>query len=687
MGPVRRLPVGAEVLPGGVHFRVWAPKRRRVEVVVEGDEGPRAFALAAESGTAGYFSGLVGAARAGTLYRFRLDGDDSRLYPDPASRFQPDGPHGPSQVIDPSGFEWDDRDWQGRPLAGQVIYEMHVGTFTREGTWGAAARELPALADLGVTVIEMMPVADFPGRFGWGYDGVNLFAPTRLYGTPEDLRRFIDEAHRHGLSVILDVVYNHFGPDGNYLSQFSDGYTTDRYPNEWGDAVNFDGPDSAAVREFFITNAAYWVEEFHFDGLRLDATQQIFDSSATHVLVEIGRRVREAAGVRATIIISENEPQQTDLVRPVERGGYGLDGLWNDDFHHSAVVALTGHNEAYYTDHRGAPQEFISALKYGYLYQGQRYRWQGKRRGTPAFDLAPEAFINFIENHDQVANSARGERLHRQSSPGRLRAVTALLLLGPLTPMLFQGQEFASSAPFLFFADHEAELAAKVAAGRVDFLSQFPSIRTPEARALLNSPHNAETFERCKLDHSERDSRPGSVHGHHRQVHDLHRDLLRLRREDPVFRTQRRGRLDGAVLGAEAFVLRFFADDGLDRLLVVNLGRDLRLAVAPEPLLAPPAGMLWRVLWSSEAPKYGGAGTPPLESEGGWMLRGGAAVVLAPRPADDEPDPSTLPSGGSDDWLKRLKCALEGTAGAGGEMQEDTKKEGGTGEAKGGVDG
>jgi maltooligosyltrehalose trehalohydrolase len=653
MSEPRRLPVGAEVRPGGVHFRVWAPKRR-VEVLIEDGAGHKPFNLEAEDG--GYFSGTVTEARHGTLYRFRLDGEDDLHYPDPASRFQPEGPHGPSQVVDPSRFEWSDAGWRGRPLAGQVIYEMHVGTFTPEGTWAAAARELPALADLGVTVVEMMPVADFAGRFGWGYDGVNIFAPTRLYGSPDDLRRFVDEAHRYGLAVILDVVYNHFGPSGNYLGHFSDDYTTDRYPNEWGEAINFDGPGSVPVREYFVSNAGYWVDEFHFDGLRLDATQQIFDSSERHVLVEIGRRVREAARGRATIIVSENEPQQTDLVRPVERGGYGLDGLWNDDFHHSAVVALTGHSEAYYTDHAGSPQEFISAAKYGYLYQGQRYRWQGRRRGTPALDLAPEAFVNFIENHDQVANTVRGERLHRHTSPGRLRAATALLLLGPATPMLFQGQEFAASAPFLFFADHEPELAAQVTEGRADFLSQFPSVHAGETRGALAAPHAPETFERCKLDRAER----GAESGPHREVYDLHRDLLRLRREDPVFSRPRRGGLDGAVLGPEAFVLRFFAEEGADRLLVVNFGRDLRLAIAPEPLLAPPARTLWRVLWSSEWVRYGGLGTPPLESEEGWTLRGGSAVVLEPQPAGDESDPASLPSGGSDSWLQRLERALEG---------------------------
>src|SRR5919107_1486714 len=271
----RRLPVGAEVLPGGgVHFRVWAPGRSRVEVVLEGAGDGAAFRLEPEED--GYFSALVERAGEGALYRFRLDGDEY-LYPDPASRFQPLGPHGPSRVVDASSFEWTDKDWRGAALKGQVVYELHVGAFTREGTLAAAAAELKELASLGVTCVELMPVAEFPGRFGWGYDGVCLFAPTHLYGEPDDLRAFVNEAHQHGVAVILDVVYNHLGPDGNYLGQFSRHYFTDRHKTEWGEALNFDGYAAAPVREFFLSNARYWVEEFHFDGLRLDATQSIKD--------------------------------------------------------------------------------------------------------------------------------------------------------------------------------------------------------------------------------------------------------------------------------------------------------------------------------------------------------------------------------------------------------------------------
>ncbi|HEV3496357.1 MAG TPA: malto-oligosyltrehalose trehalohydrolase, partial [Actinomycetes bacterium] len=471
----RRYPVGAELSPdGGVHFRVWAPVRRKVEVVFGEPPGDDGIAELAPEGD-GYFSGLVADAGAGTRYRFCLDGEDY-LYPDPASRFQPEGPHGPSQVVDPWAYRWSDMDWKGAALPGQVLYEMHIGTFTREGTWAAAERELPELAAVGITCLEVMPVADFPGRFGWGYDGVNLFAPTRLYGDPDDFRRFVDRAHQLGLAVILDVVYNHLGPDGNYLKAFAPAYFTNKYKTEWGEPINFDGPDSGPVRDYFASNAAYWIDEYHLDGLRLDATQNIYDDTpdpAKHILAEIGRRVRAAAGGRSTLIVNENEPQHPRLARPLDRGGIGLDALWNDDFHHSAMVALTGRNQAYYTDYLGTAQEFVSAVKYGYLYQGQWYSWQGKRRGQPGLDIAPAAFVTFIQNHDQIANSGRGLRAHQLTSPGRYRAMTALMLLAPGTPMLFQGQEFAASAPFLYFADHKPDLAKLVHRGRREFLSQF----------------------------------------------------------------------------------------------------------------------------------------------------------------------------------------------------------------------
>ncbi|MGI5835463.1 MAG: malto-oligosyltrehalose trehalohydrolase [Chloroflexota bacterium] len=636
-GNRRLLPIGAEPMPqGGVDFRVWAPRRRRVDVVIEGQPGsesidlPRAVELAAEP--SGYFSGLIPEASAGTRYRFRLDGDDD-LFPDPASRFQPEGPHGPSQVVDPRVYRWNDQGWRGISLEGQVFYEMHIGTFTPEGTWEAAGRELEELASLGITVLNIMPVADFPGRFGWGYDGVNLFAPTRLYGEPDDFRRFVDKAHSLGLAVILDVVYNHLGPEGNYLKQYSDDYFTDRYTNEWGEAVNLDGGNSGAVREFFLANAGYWISEYHLDGLRLDATQTLFDESSEHLLAALSRRVREVACDRAVLLVAENEPQQVKLVRPLEEGGYGIDALWNDDFHHSATVALTGRSEAYYTDYQGSPQELIAALKWGFLYQGQYYRWQRKRRGTPTLGLKPSTFVVYLQNHDQIANSARGLRIHQLTSPGRHRALTALLLLAPQTPMLFQGQEFSASTPFLYFADLEHGLAAAVRKGRTEFLEQFPSIASDEIRALLADPGDPATFERCKLDLSERHR--------HLESYTLHSDLLRLRCEDPtLLRAQRHGGIDGAVLGPEAFVIRFFGDDGDDRLLLVNLGRDLSLVTVSEPLLAPPEGRGWETLWSSESPRYGGQGTPPLDIETGWRILAEAAVLMKPSAISCQPSTS-----------------------------------------------
>jgi maltooligosyltrehalose trehalohydrolase len=612
--PTRRLPIGAEPRGEEAHFRVWAPRARTVSVV---DDAGAATELKAEGDD--YFSGLAPVGIGGR-YRYRLDADG--LYPDPASRRQPEGPHGASEVVDPTAFRWRDAAWRGVRRTGQVIYEMHVGTFTREGTWAAAARELPELARLGVTVIEMMPVADFPGRFGWGYDGVNLFAPTRLYGEPDDLRRFVDCAHALGVGVILDVVYNHLGPDGNYLGAFASEYFTDRYANEWGEAINFDGPGAAPVREFFTANAAYWIDEFHMDGLRLDATQQMFDASPEPIVAEIARRARAAAPSRDVLLVAENEPQDARLVRSPERGGHGLDALWNDDFHHTARVALTGRAEAYYMDYGGRPQEFVSAVKHGFLYQGQHYAWQRKRRGGPARDIPHAAFVAYVQNHDQVANSARGERLHVQTSPGRWRALTALLLLAPSTPMLFQGQEFGASSPFVYFADHRPELAALVRKGRTEFLTQFPSIAAPEVAACVPDPGDAATFEQCKLDLGERQR--------HAETYALHHDLLAMRREDPVFRAQGGHGIDGAVLGPEAFVLRFFGADGDDRLLLVNLGADLPLPIAPEPLLAPPDDRRWEIAWSSEDPQYGACGAPLFDPDGVWRLPAQTALMLRP---------------------------------------------------------
>jgi maltooligosyltrehalose trehalohydrolase len=612
---VERAKLGAQIEPQGVRFRVWAPKRRRVSVVLE--PSGRVVPLEPEEG--GYFSGLAPDVAPGALYRYRLD--DGRDFPDPCSRYQPQGPHGPSMVVDPDAYRWRDDAWRGVTMHGHVFYELHVGAFTREGTLDAAAAQLPELARLGITAVELMPLAEFPGRFNWGYDGVDLYAPAHVYGDADALKRFVDAAHSAGVAVVLDVVYNHLGPDGNYLREYSDDYFTDRYDNEWGDALNFDGPGSEAVREHFVENACYWVREFHLDGLRLDATQQIFDTGPRHILAEISVRARAAAAPRSIVLIAENEPQDVIAMKPVAEGGWGLDAEWSDDFHHSARVALTGRREAYYSDYTGRAQELLSCVKRGHLYQGQYYGWQRQGRGTPVTNEPASAFVFYLQNHDQVANHLRGERLTPLAGAARSRAMTALLLLAPQTPLLFMGQELASSRPFLYFADHaDPKLAEAVFAGRKKFLAQFPSYARSEAQDAVPDPCAPETFAAAKLDLAERET--------HAADYALHHDLLRLRREDPVIARQSRHGLDGAVLGSEALAVRYSGGDDGDRLLVLNLGRDLDLISVAEPLLAPPAGGDWTLHFSTDDPKYGGPGMVPAYSGTTWRLPAGSAQLF-----------------------------------------------------------
>jgi maltooligosyltrehalose trehalohydrolase len=480
------------------------------------------------------------------------------------------------------------------------------------------------LKELGITAIEVMPIADFPGRFGWGYDGVNFFAPTHLYGTPDDLRRFVNRAHELGLAVVLDVVYNHAGPDGCFLDRFSPAYFSAK-PTDWGRAFNFDGEQSAPVREFFEANARHWIDEYHFDGLRLDATQQIFDRSHPTILQRVADVARAAAPGRDIWIVAENEPQRTTLLRRPDEGGDGLDALWNDDFHHAAIVAATGRREAYYLDYLGSPQEFLTCAQMGFLYQGQWYSWQQQRRGMSTAGLAPWRFVSFLQNHDQIANSTTGTRLQAMTRPGLLRALTALLLIGPWTPMLFQGEEFASSSPFLYFADHQPPLANQVADGRRDFLSQFPSAAAAIRAGTLDKPHALATFQRCRLDHAEREQ--------HGRIWNMHQSLLQLRRNDPVIADQGEAGLSSAVLANGVCALRFNAsprerDHGWrDRLLVVNLGPAEDLSVIPFPILVA-APDDWRVLWSSEDAAWGGTKAGEFGCDSTWRIPADSAWVL-----------------------------------------------------------
>lgn len=614
----RRYPVGAELTSSGVHFRVWAPAVKSVQVIVKNKVGN--FAMTAEAD--GYQSIIIPAVEPGDLYQFKVDNDDY-LYPDPASRAQPFGPHGPSMVVDPTYFSWTDDQWHGIQNQANVIYEMHIGTFTREGTFRAAAMELTELAKLGITVIELMPISEFDGEFGWGYDGVDLYAPYHGYGAPDDLRFFIDSAHAAGIGIILDVVYNHLGSSGCYLNRFSLDYFSKRYKSEWGDTFNFDGKNSSPVRKFIINNALYWIQEFHFDGFRFDATQQIFDASSDHILATIVRRAREIAGKRTLYITGENEPQDIRLVKSPDNNGYGFDALWNDDFHHSTTVAATGRNAAYFSDYKGRPQEFISALKYGFLYQGQFYQWQKKRRGTSAIGTPAKKFIHYLQNHDQIANGGRGKRLHQLTNPALMRALTAILLLGPQTPLIFQGQEFGATTPFLYFADNPEALAEQVAKGRNAFLQQFPYLAQPEMQPYLSRPDKVSTFTQCKLNFSEREK--------NYEIYQLHKDLLQLRASDNVFCGRDYRHLDGAMIANDVIVLRFFSrQPNDDRLLIINMGSDYDIVSVPEPLLAPHLHHDWKLSWSSESPHYGGHGSAAPFAQSGWQIPGLSAAVLVP---------------------------------------------------------
>ncbi len=601
--------MGAVPNPRGARFSLWAPEKSRATVEVD---GLGSFDMAADGN--GQFSAEIDGVAAGARYWFRLDGGP-RL-PDLASRRQDED--GASVVVS-NTFPWTDSAWRGVVGFDEVLYELHIGTFTAEGTWQAAATRLPALHDLGVTVLQIMPVGTFGGAFGWGYDTTLPFAPFAPYGTPDDMRRFIDKAHGLGIGVLLDVVYNHAGDD-EYYNAYSEHYFSDRR-SEWGRAFNLDGPCSRAVRDFFVHNAVYWIEDFHLDGLRFDAVQELVDSSSEHIVAEITRAVRGAAGARQTYIVVENQPQERRMIEPPELGGCGVDAMYNDDFHHAARVCMTGHNDFYYRDYRGTPQELVSALKYGFLYQGQRSNMRNQSYGTPNLETAPRHFLHFLENHDQIANSAKGSRLATLSSPARVRAITALLLLGPQTPCLFQGQEFGATTPFLYFLDRDGPAAEHVAAGRRQMLSQFQSVQDPEMAARLPDPCAPETFHRSKLDWTQADDNAGALA--------LHRDLIGLRRSHAALSQRSGARIDGAVLADAALALRYsMARPEQHRLLLANFGRDLVMDVLPEPLLAPPEGHRWIVCWSSEHPDFDGAGRVPVDLADVWILPADGALFL-----------------------------------------------------------
>jgi len=492
---------GSAVLPtGGVRFNLWAPSATGVKLCLDPGQNQKILTMQTEAD--GWFGLETVKAKAGSLYLFRVNRE--LFVPDPASRFQPRDVHGPSQVVDPGAFDWHDDNWRGRPWEEAVIYEVHIGSFTTAGTFAGLMDQLGYLVDLGVTCLELMPVADFPGQHSWGYDGVFPFAPDSKYGRPEDLRKLVESAHAHNLMVLLDVVYNHFGPEGNYLHSYAAPFFTDRYQTPWGPAINFSGPNSHWVRQFFIENGLYWLEEYHFDGLRLDAVHAIHDNSSPHVLEEFALAVRQHFGTDRHIhLILENDCNEA---RYLERRPDGRPRLytaqWNDDFHHTLHVLLTGETQGYYADYAEEPCRHLGrCLAEGFAYQGESSAYRdGEKRGEQSRHLPPLAFIPFLQNHDQVGNRAFGERLVVLTSAEPLQAALAILLLSPSPPLLFMGEEWGCSQPFHYFCDFEPELAALVTNGRHREFARFPQFTDPETRGRIPDPASGSTFASVILD-------------------------------------------------------------------------------------------------------------------------------------------------------------------------------------------
>jgi malto-oligosyltrehalose trehalohydrolase len=600
------MPFGAALgADGGVTFRLWAPAAHRVDVRLTSDRRVEPM-IALEDG---WYAVRVAGATAGTRYEFVIDGESG--VPDPASRFQPEGVHGPSEVVDPAGFEWRDADWRGRPWHEAVLYELHVGTFTRGGTFAAAARQLDHLAGLGVTAVELMPLAEFPGARGWGYDGVLSFAPFHGYGQPDDLKVFVQAAHERGLMVLVDVVYNHFGPEGNHLHRYAPQFFSERHHTPWGAAINFDGPDSRPVRDFVIHNARYWIEEFHADGLRLDAVHAICDDSHPDILTELAKAVRRAFPDRHVHLVLENDHNAARyLARDPAGRPCSYDAQWNDDVHHVLHLLTTGERSGYYTDYAGAPRRQLGrVLAEGFAQQGEVSDHRGCPRGEPSAHLPPTAFVSFLQNHDQIGNRPMGERIGALASPEALRAATAIVLLAPSPPLLFMGEEWNAPEPFPFFCDFGPDLADAVREGRRREFAHFPEFADAGAQARIPDPLALTTFESARLDWS-RLSDPA-----HATWLGLHRSLLAIRRREIVPRLGGLARAQAErVLHDEKVVeVRWRLADGATLQLVAWLGAELvdgrAIALVGDVLYAtaPATGLErlppWFVRCSLEAPR------------------------------------------------------------------------------------
>jgi maltooligosyltrehalose trehalohydrolase len=587
---------------GGTRFTIWAPRARTVAVHL----GETLHALGA--GPEGVYDGIVPRVPPGTDYTYRLDGGPDR--PDPVSRYQPHGVHGASRIVAPDAFEWTDDDWTGLAMRDLVIYELHVGTFTPAGTFDGVITRLPELAELGVTAVELMPVAAFPGTRNWGYDGVHPYAPHVAYGGPDGLRRLANAAHGAGIGVILDVVYNHLGPEGNYLAEFGP-YFTDRYDTPWGAAMNFDGPDSDEVRRYVIDNALYWITEYHLDGLRLDAVHAIYDFSARHILEEVTAAVHRQADAlgRSVLVIAESDLNDPRLVRGVEAGGYGLDGQWNDDFHHAVHARLTGERSGYYVDF-GRTADIAASLTNRFVLDGRPSVFRRRRHGAPAVDVPADRFVVAIQNHDQVGNRANGERLGALVDPRRRRLAAALLLCAPYVPLLFMGEEYDEPHPFRYFVSHDdPDLVEAVRDGR---RREFSAVAW---RDEVPDPQAKATFEDSKLEWALRTRPP------HAQLLALYRDLLALRKREAVLQPGR-AELAGSVDEHRDVIGVGFASEGRRRLhawfncseseVHVDLGREVSSTPAT-------------LVLATDAISYGGRGGTCL-----YLTSGTQRLRLAP---------------------------------------------------------
>ena len=611
---------GARPIRGGVRFRVWAPAADELTLVIHDGAAHGEYSVPRDE--EGVFELIVDRAAAGDRYAYRLDGGDCR--PDPASRFQPDGVHGPSEVIDPSRFQWTDSRWRGRPAADRIVYELHVGTFSPEGTFAGTHARLEALRDIGVTAIELMPVADFAGRRNWGYDGVCLYAPSRVYGRPDDLRRLVDRAHQLGMEIIFDVVYNHLGHEGAYLPAFNDQYFTTRHSTPWGPSVNLDGPGAAMVRRFIVDNARHWISEYHADGLRLDATHALIERDNGAIIREIVRETRSVAA-HPVFIHAEDHRNLAAMIEDEARGGWGLEGVWADDFHHVLRRCVAGDAAGYYADFGGTIDELVRTIQRGWLFAGQSSTHLGEPRGTDPSPIPMYRFVVCIQNHDQIGNRAFGDRLHHQVTAECWRAASALLLMVPMTPLLFMGQEWAASNPFQYFTDLEPELGGQVTEGRRREFAHFPEFADEPTRRSIPDPQAPGTFEASRLNWDDREQ-PA-----HRAVLELYRALIALRLDYPGALGASMETAGHAVaLDNETLAMRRADGDDIFWVVIRLLGAgnaDLSAAIVD----AGDTDAEWTVVLTTEDPVFAPDSIPVVVDEQGGprarFARAGAVIL------------------------------------------------------------